>query len=152
MKRKVSVGDVILIPQSNGKSTGALVLGLWPGMESVMTIALLTLEIDHRPLLNQDQIRRVAGNFSPDHIWSVVSTSVAPIEGGYWLKVGAIKEMSVGDLLPEKPFRTGSLVGCKYEGSPLVEGLVEAYRGLTDWNAMLPGRPGYLKSLVFNER
>ena len=150
-KTEIKVGDVLLLPQSNGKHTLAYVLGLWPNMESVMTIALLSKEVsaDAMPP-SEDMASLVSDEVQQRHLMAVVSTTTGTAECGEWPKIGTVPRIDVDDLLPLKPFKTGSLVGGRYEGAPLVEGLVEAYRGLAAWETILPGRPGYLESLVYD--
>lgn len=152
IKIEIKDGDVLLLPQSNGKYSLALVLGLWPNLESVMTIALLAKEITKDLPSAEELTELVRHEFGREHLMSILSTTTGTAEAGEWLKIGAVRGIDISHLLPEKPFKTGSLVGCKYEGAPLVEGLIEAYRGFVDWDGLLAGRPGYLKGLVYTPK
>ncbi len=149
-KTEIKVGDVLLLPQSNGKHTLAYVLGLWPNMASVMSIALLSNEVSADSFTSEYLASLVSNEMQQRHLMAVISTTTGTAECGDWPKIGTVPGIDVDDLLPLKPFKTGSLVGGKYEGAPLVEGLVEAYRGLVAWETILPGRPGYLESLVYD--
>lgn len=148
-KTNIDAGDVLLLPQSNGKNTLAYVLGLWPNLESVMTVALLSKEISADKLLGGDLANIISDEIGQRHLIAVISTTTGTAKCGEWPRVGMVTGIDIDDLLPSKPFKTNSLVGAIYESVPLVEGLVEAYRGLANWEALLPGRPGYLKSLLF---
>ena len=149
-KTEIKVGDVLLLPQSNGKHTLAYVLGLWPNMESIMSIALLSKEVSPESLAGEDLVSLVSDEMQQRHLMAVISTTTGTAECGDWPKIGAVPEIDGDDLLPPKPFKTGSLVGAIHASAPLVEGLVEAYRGLAAWETILPGRPGYLESLVYD--
>jgi hypothetical protein len=148
-KTDIKVGDVLLLPQSNGKHTLAYVLGLWPNRESVMTVALLSKEVPADKLLGDDLVSIISDEIERRHLIAVISTTTGTATKGEWPKIGTVTDIDVDDLLPLKPFKTNSSVGAIYASAPLVEGLVEAYRGLAEWEALLPGRPGYLKSLIF---
>lgn len=148
-KIDINVGDVLVLPQSNGKHTLVYVLGLWPNRESVMTVALFSKEVPADKLLADDLARIVTEEIGQRHLMAVISTTTGTAQKGEWPRIGTVTDIDVDDLLPSKPFKTNSSVGAMYASAPLVEGLVEAYRGLADWEALLPGRPGYLKSLLF---
>lgn len=150
-KIDVAAGDVLLVPQSNGRYSIAYVLGLWPELESVMTIALLLADVGENQKTEWELGPFVTSEIARLALFAVVSTPVVPGKNGEWPKIGAVTGIDVGDLLPQIPYKTGSIVGGKYLSSTMVEGLVEAYRGLSDWDSLLPGRPGYLKSLLFFE-
>lgn len=149
-KTEIKVGDVLLLPQSNGNHTLAYVLGLWPNLEDVMTIALLSKEVSADSLVSENPVSLVSDEVRQRHLMAVISTTTGTAECGEWPKIGAVTEIDADDLLPPKPFKTGSLVGAIHVSAPLVEGLVEAYRGLAAWETLLPGRPGYLESLVYD--
>lgn len=150
-KTEIKVGDVLLLPQSNGKHTLAYVLGLWPNLEDVMTIALLSKEVSADSLVSENLVSLVSDEMRQRHLIAVISTTTGTAECGEWPKIGAVTEVDdVDDLLPPKPFKTDSLVGAIHVSASMVEGLVEAYRGLAAWETILPGRPGYLESLVFD--
>ena len=148
-KTEIKVGDVLLLPQSNGKHTLAYVLGLWPNRESIMSIALLAKEVSADSLASEDLVSLVSDEVRQRHLMAVISTTTGTAECGDWPKLGAVTGIDVDDLLPLKPFKTNSAVGAIHASAPLVEGLVEAYRGLVAWEILLPGRPGYLESLVY---
>lgn len=80
---------------------------------------------------------------------AIVSTTTGTATTGEWTKVGEIPGVDVSTLLPDVPYKTGSAKGGVYESAPLVEALVAAFRGLIGWDEALPGRPGYLRSLLF---
>ena len=149
-KINIQVGGVLLLPQSNDKHTLVYVLGLWPNLESIMSIALLSKEVSADSLPSEDLASFVSKEIEQRHLMAVVSTTTGTAQCGEWPKIGTVTDIDVADLLPTKPFETGSLVGAKHASASLVEGLVEAYRGLADWETLLPGRPGYLKSLIFD--
>lgn len=150
-RRKISikVGDVLLLPQSNGKHTLAYVLGLWPNRESVMTVALLSKEVSADSLSSEAVAKMVPEEMGSRHLMAVVSTTTGTAQRSEWPRIGTVTEIDVDELLPAKPFKSNSSVGAVYGSAPLIEGLVEAYRGLSSWDTLLPGRPGYLKSLLF---
>ncbi len=148
-KTDIKVGDVLLLPQSNGKHTLAYVLGLWPNLESIMTVALLSKEAPADKLLGDDLASIISDEIGRRHLIAIISTPAGTAKCGDWPRIGTVTGINVDDLLPSKPFKTNSLVGATYVSAPFVEGLVEAYRGLAEWEALLPGRPGYLKSLLF---
>lgn len=145
----IEAGDIILLPQSNGKHTLACVIGLWPKLRSVMTIALFSKEVAKEELRHEDLPRLVADQIAKRQFIAVLSTTTGTAQVGEWPKIGAVTNLEVDELLPEIPFRTGSLVGAEHHSARLVESLVDAYRGLVSWEKPLPGRPGYLKSLLF---
>jgi hypothetical protein len=142
-------GDVLFIPQSNGKYTPAYVLGLWPRSTSVMCLALLDLEFDERTNKAAAIRSRILDALARRQIIAILSTPALPAKKGEWKIVDTASGVDVSELLPAQPFKTSSLVGSKYESAPLVEGLVNAHRGLVAWDAVMPGRPGYLKSLLY---
>lgn len=149
-KRNIDIkdGDVLLLPQSNGKNTLAYVLGLWPNRESIMTVALLSKELSaDKPL--DDLANIVMDEIGQRHLIAVISTTTGTAKCGEWPRIGMVAGIDIDGLLPSKPFKTNSSVGAIYVSAPLVEGLIEAYRGLADWDVLLPGRPGYLKGLVY---
>ncbi|SRR6266404_593134 len=148
---KIEAGDVILLPQSNGKHTLGYVLGLWPKLQSVMTIALLSGEVGKEVVRTEELSRLVADQIAKRQLIAVVSTTTGTAEVGEWPKIGKVGNLDINELLPQTPFRTGSLVGAEHQSAPLVESLVEAYRGLLSWENSLPGRPGFLKSLLFHK-
>lgn len=139
-----------MIPQSNGKRTLACVLGLWPKLQSIMTIALLSEDVGEEALRSEDLSGLVADQVTKRQLIAVLSTTTGTAEVGEWPKIGTVSGLDANELLPEIPFHTGSLVGAEHQSAPLVESLVEAYRGLVNWEKPLPGRPGYLKSLLFH--
>jgi hypothetical protein len=149
-KTVIKVGDVLLLPQTNGDHTLACVIGLWPNRESVMTVALLSREVAADKLPGDDLASIISDEIGQRHLMAVISTTTGTATKGEWPRVGTVTDIDVDDLLPPKPFKTNSLVGAVHASAPLVEGFVEAYRGLADWETLLPGRPGYLKSLKFS--
>lgn len=147
---KIDAGDVILLPQSNGERTLAYELRLWPRLQSVMTIALLSKEVGEEALPDEELSRFIDDQIAKRELIAVISTTTGTAEVGEWPKIGTVVGLDVDELLPEMPFRTDSLVGAIYQSAPLVESLIEAYRGLVTWEEPLPGRPGYLRSLLFH--
>lgn len=147
--RNATVGDIVIIPQSNGDFTAACVIGVWPRLKSIMTIALLSRECKKGVEFKGDFLDALENDLAAKSLLAVVSTPVLPTKNGEWAIVGRVRFKDFVDLLPESPFRTDSLTGASYEGAPLIEGLIEAYRELADWESLLPGRPGYLKGLLF---
>jgi hypothetical protein len=149
-REKIEAGDVILLPQSDGKYTLACILGLWPKLPGIMTIALLAKEIGNAAPSPEELRSLVGEQIAKRELIAVLSTTSGTAEVGEWRKIGRVANLGVDELLPKVPFRTGSLVGAEHQSAPLVEALVEAYRGLAKWDEALPGRPGHLKSLLFH--
>ena len=147
--RNANVGDIIMIPQSNGDFTAACIIGIWPRLKSIMTIALFSRECKKGIEYDSDFFNALESDLAAKSLLAVISTPVLPTKKGEWSIVGGVSCIGFEDLLPDTPFKTDSLVGACYEGAPLVEGLIEAYRGLADWESLLPGRSGYLKGLLF---
>ena len=87
-----------------------------------------------------------------EDLLSVLSANDGAIRAGDWIHCGSSPLTLSDSILPEIPFRTKSIVGGVIQSVPLVEALVEAYRNLVPWDAPLPGRPGYLRSLVFKRQ
>ena len=149
-KGNVLAGDLFLIQQSNAMFTLGQVLAPWPSSAAIIAIALFAGEVEEE-LGDAQKFEALANECSkPIELAAIVSTGAGVIKAGQWKKVGHSLVTLPSNLLPERPFRSGSIVGAEILSAPLVEGFIEAYRGLSDWNSLLPGRPGYLKSLLFN--
>jgi hypothetical protein len=146
--RQVQKGDVLAVAQSDGKFTPVYVMALWPRAPSLMLIALLTSELEKNLPPASQVSALVRAELERGRIFSVLSVPVNPAKYGEWPKVGEVADFNPDSYLPAAPFKTGSLTGSTYHSSPIVEALVEAFRGLRDWDAALPGRPGVLRSLL----
>jgi hypothetical protein len=145
----VSAGDLFLISQSNHRFTLGQVLAQWQSLKGVITVVLFGTELD-TVIANPKYCREVATkNSSEEEIAAVVSTGDGAIRAGQWQKIETCPVTLPEHFLPEHPFRSKSIAGAEVLSAPLIEGFVEAYRGLSDWDSLLPGQPGYLKSLVF---
>jgi hypothetical protein len=138
------------MPQSNSAFTIGQVIAYWPNLTGVAAIALFAPEVDgERESIEYVQ---VAHNCSlAEDLIAVLSTSVGAVKAGEWAYCGSAPVTLPASVLPDIPFQTNSIVGGVVESAQLVEALVLAYRGLVSWEAPLPGRPGYLQSLLFKK-
>ena len=79
-RTKIGAGDVLVISQQNDRYTMAYVLGFWPGLETIMTIALLRREVtDHVPG-GDDLARLVSGEIVNNQIMAIISSVRTLIE------------------------------------------------------------------------
>jgi hypothetical protein len=148
--RAAVVGDLFLIPQPNGKYTLGQILAFWPDTTAIVTLGLFKPEMVRN--VDAPTCARIVQECSSTlKLIAVVSTGVGPIRKGAWPIIGAAGVSVPPDVLPTIPYRTGSGVGGTIQSAPLVETLIAAYRGLVDWDSRLPGRPGYLRSLLFEQ-
>ena len=107
----INAGDVLVLPQSNGKHTLAYVIGLWPKLESVMTIVLLSKEVSADKLLGDGLASVISNEIGRRHLMAIISTTTGTARSGEWPKVGMLTGVEIDNLLPSKPFSTSSLVG-----------------------------------------
>ena len=149
MRRPPAPGDLFLISQSDGHFTLGQVLAFWPSMPAFMTVALFGSPVPAESTA-QAMVDHAASCSAALDLLAVVSTGKGVLQKGQWRFVAEAEVTLPSSLLPEIPYRSGSAVGGITETAPLVDALVEAFRGLEDWDLRLPGRPGYLRSLVFD--
>ncbi len=149
-KVKVETGDIIKIISSDNSVTLACVLGFWPTISNVMTIAILSRNITDE-ILKSDLSQFVSNELKCRELMSIISTTAGTVGVGEWEKVANLENFDLSGLLPDVPYKSNSAEGASYQSAPLVESLIEAYRGLIDWDARLPGRPGFLRSLVYSK-
>ena len=151
-KIAVETGDVFLIRQSNDQCSLAQLLAVWPDMASIVTFGIFVTEVpcEHSaPHFYENVVRLDSSRLD---LITIISTGVGVVRSGQWERVCTAPVGLPPTLLPKQPFETGSSIGGAIQSAPLVEGLVEAYRGLAGWDDQLPGRPGYLSSLLFKGR
>jgi len=152
--RRITVGELFLIPQRNGKFTLGQVLALWPRRPGIAVVALFEPELSQA---DSALCAKVARDCSATRrLVAVLSTGVGTISPKWWKPMGPVDVTLPADFLPEVPFRTKnrrtkSRTGAVVESAPLVEALIAAFRGFVGWDIPLPRRPGYLKSLLFRK-
>ncbi len=148
-RQQANLGDLLLIELPEVGGTLAQLIGFWPTMESIIAVALCAPQLTSAEP-EPHEYKYMARRCSIKHeIMSIVSTGVGVVKAGQWRIVGHMDVLIPKDYFPSIPFKTNSAEGGDIQSVPLVEALIRAYRGLVDWDAEMPGQPGYLKSLVY---
>ncbi len=147
----VSAGQLFLVSQSNKKYTLGQVMASWPETKGMMTVALFAPELSSA-VENPEHFVEIAEKCSKaEEFASIVSTGDGVIRARQWQIVGTCPVLVPERCFPEHPFHSGTIVGSTILSVPLIEGFIESYRGLADWESLLPGQPGYLKSLIYKK-
>jgi hypothetical protein len=147
----VSAGQLFLVSQSDKKYTLGQVIALWSETKGMMTVPLFAPELSSA-VANPEHFVEIAEKCSKtEEFASIVSTGDGVIRAGPWQTVGTCPVLVSERCFPEHPFHSGTIVESTMLSVPLIEGFIESYRGLADGESLIPGRPGYLKSLTYKK-
>jgi hypothetical protein len=138
---KASIGDLFMIPRSDGKSALGQVLQEWGSGAICIAVFDCVLEGKAVPENLIDA--------SPRAI-SMPSVAKAEITRGYWPIIGNAPVLADVRRGPHYEFEDRDFLGASWHSGGMIEKLIDAYYGLGTWEPY-PGRPGHLRSMLLTE-
>lgn len=139
---KVCVGDLFLVPRTDGKYVLGQVIHEW--QKDVICIAVFDIVV-------VDPKTPVNFSLSNPTVISMPSVAKAEISRGYWSTFGTAPVMVDARLGPHYEFEQQDFLGASWHSGKMIEDLVNAYYGLGTWEPY-SGRPGHLRSMLFDKK
>lgn len=134
-----SVGDVFVIPLSNGEFAGGQVIARESGVLNSASVALF----DQKWKTPEGAARIDA---SEARAFSVLFVTRDLLDSGRWTTICSLPVQIPQGCFPYESCRTAGFVGAKVIGSGIVTQFVEAYFGLAPWDDWRD--PDYLDKLL----
>ena len=140
-RQKWSVGDVFVIPLSDGSWGPAQIIGREPSVLNSVSVALFDCKVGSKPDALQCRL-------TEDSAFATLFVTRDLLDSGVWVVVG-VKPVAISRrLLPFESTRSKGFVGATVVGSGNVNKFVDAWFGLHPWDAWHD--PRYLDKLLLD--
>jgi hypothetical protein len=136
-KQPWEVGDVFLVPTSDGQFVIGQIIGREAQVLNSVTVAFFDQRVPSPQEPTELDWRR---------IFSVVFATREQLDRGSWKVVSRRSVTVPKDLFPYEGLRTSGFVGAKVIGSGILNEFVDAYYGLVPWDNWKD--PNYLDGLL----
>jgi len=134
------VGDVFVVPTSDGQAVLGQVIAHEPEVLNSVSSAFFDVRIDRD--------NNWVGILPIQKIFSVLFVTRDLLDIGVWRVIGHQPVRVARDLFPYERLRDRGFVGAKVIGSGIVREFLDAYYGLTPWDAWK--EPDYLDHLLIS--
>jgi hypothetical protein len=142
-RQQWQVGDVFLIPTSDGQVTIGQVVGREPDLLPSATVALF----DERHA--SPDVARIEGALSPKALFAVLFVTKNHLDSGEWSVIDHRKVEIDPRKNPYEHTRSNGFIGAKVFGADIVNEFVNAFYGLVPWDDWKD--PTYLDSLLISK-
>lgn len=140
-KQAWTVGDVFAIPPADGRHGVGQVIGREAAVLNSVTIALFDVAVS-------EPDEAAVGDLSMGRVFSLLFTTRDLLDSARWQVVASRAVAVPRDRFPYEHTRASGWIGARVIGAGIVEEFVNAYFGLTAWDAWKD--PRYLDGLLLS--
>jgi len=139
-KLEWSTGDFFTVPLKDGSRVVGQALDLM--MPNIVSVALTDVRLKEGESLPDPSL------IGREHVVAALSTWRDPLDSGHWPIVGHKTPVLQRKEWPNEQYRSKNWVGAKHQNTAVVEAFLNAYHGMSVWDAWYD--PLFFDKLLFD--